>query len=509
MPAADIIADFRKLLASVPTDPDARTTELLVQGLDLEEGELLRRCAIPHQFDLTIVAVLAPELSQDERRRCYDSFTQLPIVTPAVETLAMHDRSRKYLFQKWLEPEQQTEFAAISARLAEFFSKQEGAASVTQESFPRRRMFHLIGADQDRGIDEFENLCRESRRHLRLTDCQNLIKLAREYDPVLTPHNLIRVAYAEGKLAADLRDWERATALFESIDRDIVSPEYRIKALNRLGMLHADQRHHDVAIKCYKRARDLAASVGDPRVFRTLIDLGAVYRDKGDVSEAQALLAEGIASAKKAGSFYAAAVGYNSLGMLHRQLKDIPDAIRDYKQSLENLERVGEKFRQGQVLSELGAAYNEQRDWATAEKYLLESLEIERQAGDQHNQAIVQNNLTSVYRNSGRPKEALEAARQAMCLFQETRDYYRGAMATRNFAKLCRAGKDRPGCEQAFKDAIDLFRRCNEIALADETERELAALTRKVGLPWWAWLIIGLIGLALVFTILTFAGVVS
>ena len=98
-----------------------------------------------------------------------------------------------------------------------------------------------------------------------------------------------------------------------------------------------------------------------------------------------------------------------------------------------------------------------------------------------------------VYRNSGKQKEALEAARQAMFLFQETRDYYRAAMATRNLGKLCRAAKDRAGCEQAFKDAIEQFRRCNELAAAEETERELAALTRKIGLPWWAWLIIGLL----------------
>jgi tetratricopeptide (TPR) repeat protein len=183
-------------------------------------------------------------------------------------------------------------------------------------------------------------------------------------------------------------------------------------------------------------------------------------------------------------------------------LNDIQGAIGDYKKSLENLDLAQEKFRRGQVLCELGAAHAELRDWKTSETYLLESLEIERQAGDKHNQAITLNNLARVYQGSGQPAQALEAAREARQLFQETRDFYREAMATRNFAKLCRATKDRTGCEQAFKDAIEQFRRCNDLQAAEETERELAGLTRKVGLPWWAWLLIVLVGLPIVYYLL-------
>ena len=62
--------------------------------------------------------------------------------------------------------------------------------------------------------------------------------------------------------------------------------------------------------------------------------------------------------------------------------------------------------------------------------------------------------------------------------------------------------KDRAGCEQAFRTAIDQFRQCNDLQLAEETERELAALTRKVGSPWWpwwVWLIIALLIFSLIY----------
>lgn len=503
MAAPDILAEFEQLMATTTDEAGGGSTELLLLGMEPADAELLERCAIPHQFSVVTLGVLAPELSEEMVRTYYEEFAPLAIITPAPDFLMIHDQSRRVLFRKWLEPERREEFTAISARLVELFTERAREAPANEkEAFERRRMFHLIGLNQNRGLDEFEELCRQRRQQLRLTECENLVTLVHEYDPVFTPENQVRVTYHEGKLAADRRDWDRAKVLFESM-LETASPlsTYRIKALNRLGMVHAELRQWPVAIEYYERAKDLATRRGDPEVFRTLLEMGSVHRDSDNPTEAKRLLDEGIALAEKAQSFFSAAVGYNSLGMLYRRLNDIPGAIAAYKKSLGNLDLAKAKFHRGQVLRELGAAHAELREWATSEKYLLESLEIERQAGDKHNQAFTLNNLARVYQGSGQPQKALEAAREAMQLFQETRDFYRAATATRNFAKLCRATKDRAGCEQAFRDAIEQFRQCNDLQLAEETERELAALTRKVGLPWWAWLIIALLILSLIYLV--------
>jgi tetratricopeptide (TPR) repeat protein len=510
--ATDILAEFQGLVAGEATQPGSGATELLLQGMEPATADVLRRCAIPHQFGLQTLALLVPEANPSVVAKYYEEFSKLAVITPSTDVLMMHDQSRRYLFQQWLLPESGHEFAAISGRLADFFRTKAGEAILPneKESLERRRMFHLIGFDQDSGVAEFERLSREKRRQLRLTECESLLSLVCEYDAVLRPHNRVRMHYHEAKLAADRRDWDKAKELLESIVEESERlPEYRIKALNRLGMVYAELRQFSTAIKYYERAQHLALAERDPEVFRTLLELGAAHREMGDLAEAERLLREGIDLARNQQHFFSVAVGYNSLGMLHRRLNDIPRAIRDYEESLKNLERVGEKFRRGQVLSEIGNAYAEQRDWDTAKKHFLESLEIERQAGDKHNQAIVQNNLARVYLASHQPDQALEAARGAMLLFQETRDVYRAAMATRNYAKLCRTGNDRAACEQAYRDAIDQFRRCDEQGLARETERELASFVRKVGLPWWAWILIVLLVLPLVLWLLTVAGVMK
>jgi tetratricopeptide (TPR) repeat protein len=511
MSATDVLAEFQELLASGTTEPGAGATDLLLQGMEPAAAELLRRCAIPHQFGMQILGVLAPDLDELAVGKQYEEFARLAIITPSPEFLMMHDQSRRPLFRRWLESERRDEFAAISRRLFDYFEERADLAVLPsgKDVLQRRRMFHLIGFDQDRGVAEFERLSREKRRQWRLTEFENLIMRVHEYDEVLTPENRIRVDYHEAKLAADRRDWDRAKALLETIaENPSALRGYRVKALHRLGMIHVELRQFRTAIAYYERARDLATKRQNPEVFRIILDLGAARRDNGDLPEAERLLKEGIDLAKKARSFFSIAVGSNSLGMLYRRLNDIPRAIKNYKQSLENLDKAGEIFRRGQVLCELGAASAELREWDVSEKYLLESLQIEQQAGDKHNQAITQNNLARVYQASHRPKEALESARAAMRLFQETRDYYRGAMATRNFAKLCRVAKDRSACEQAFRDAIEQFRRCNEIDAVRETERELASLTRKIGLPWWAWLLVALVILLVVYFALSLSSII-
>jgi tetratricopeptide (TPR) repeat protein len=507
--APDILAEFEQLMATTADEAGVGSTELLMYGMDPAGAELLQRCAIPHQFSVLTLAALAPELTEEALRRYYEEFARFAIITPSPDFLMMHDQARRQLFQQWLEPDRREQLAVISGRLVEFFTEEarEGQAD-EKDSFERRTMFHLIGYDQDRGVDEFERLCRERRHQLRLTECESLVNLVHEYDRALTPENRMKMAYHEGKLAADRRDWDGAKVHFESmLASDFTPPVYAVKALNRLGMIYVELRQWRVAIDYYERARDLANREGDPNVFRTLLELGSAHRESDNPKEAERLLEQGIALAKKSRSFFSVAVGYNSLGILHRRLNDIPSAIKDYKRSLEHLALAGEKFQRGQVLRELGAAHAELREWTTSENYLRESLEIEQQAGDKHNQAMVLNNLARVYQGSGRPEQALEAARGAMQLFQETRDAYRGAVATRHFAKLCRASKNRVGCENALKDAIEQFRRCNEMRLVRDTERELAALTQRVGLPWWAWLLSAVLILFLTYFVLALLGI--
>lgn len=234
---SELFAEFQKLMAPRVEGAVGTSVDVVLQVLDPAHANLLRLCAIPHHFSPQILRVLAPGLDWEQAEARCRKFAQLSFIVSDADGLVLHDLVRRYLFTRWLKPEAAGEFRAASARLVKFFDQPspESAASA-QESRPRNWMFHLIGADQERGFQEFEALCRRARRQLHLSECATLIRLVHEYDPILPPDLANRLAYHEGKLASDLREWARAEELFQrTLAAEQTPPILRLKALLRLG----------------------------------------------------------------------------------------------------------------------------------------------------------------------------------------------------------------------------------------------------------------------------------
>jgi hypothetical protein len=64
----------------------------------------------------------------------------------------------------------------------------------------------------------------------RFSECALLLRLVHEYDPVLHPRDRTILMYDEGKLASDLRDWERSLTLLRAVaDNADADPELRIR----------------------------------------------------------------------------------------------------------------------------------------------------------------------------------------------------------------------------------------------------------------------------------------
>lgn len=355
-------------------------------------------------------------------------------------------------------------------------------------------MFHLVGAEQARGFVEFEQLFRQMRHQFRLSECENLISLMHEYDAILLPTYLVRLAYHEGKLAADRCQWARAEQLFkhvlshESLEPESLEPELRVKAYNRLGIVYAEQRNWQAAVDFSQKALQLAGPLADAGdlICRILHDLGSAYRDSGDLTQARKFLQDSLKLAEGRQDLSALALGYNSLGTLYRKLGDGPQAIAAYDKSLEYLNRCQERFRPAQVYNNLGIAYADLRDWQKSEQYFQQSLDIKRQAGDTLGQAMTLNNLAQVYQNLQLPQRAIEIAQQAMKLFSEMHDLHNVALVQRYLGKLYRSMARPDMARQAFTAASQLFTNLQEHNEAAATCQESEALTAKNGWSRWA-----------------------
>jgi len=497
--------DFQRLIAQTSGDPTRAGIEFLLLQMEPTTAKHLRLCAIPHQFDLNIFKLLMPEGDPLEIERRYQEFSKLSLVTHQGNTLALHDQARKCLFGQWLT-EKDSDFKTANARLVRHFAATAGGQSSYDSAYSRRqRMFHMIGDDESKGIEEFKKLFRDEQIKGRLSECEALLVLVREYNDILTQQHSGVVLYHEAILWFERGDWSRAENLFRAVlDINSMPQSYHIKSWNRIGLLYGRQRRWKDAILNLDRAVQLAKDSNDlKRLPFAIHDLGAAYRDSGEPERGRILLLESIELAEKENDISCVAAGYNSLGTLERRAGDTRRAIEQYEKSLEYVSVLHDNLRTAQVYNNIGAASADLSEWETSMEMYEKSVNLKTEAGDTIGLARTLSNLIPVYGHLSRIQDAVRAAEKASNIFEQLRDPFGAAVAQRNLAKLYRGTEAAEESRRSYWRAIELFIKVGDTNQAEATRRELEAYINPVGMPWWAWTAIIFI-LVLVLTIIGF-----
>jgi tetratricopeptide (TPR) repeat protein len=488
----DLLREFqRRMGPSAEIEPGA-SAELLLGVMDAQSAKLFRLCAIPHQVDINVMQTLAPGLERrDIQDRC-EQFSRLSFVSADADGWAFNDGVRKHFFSQWLKPQFAEEFADASGRLVTFFGlEMERSGGEPAETARRRRMFHMLGVDKESGFREFELLLRRARHNRFYSECIQLIQLVHEYNGFLGSRCRLWLAYHEAKLSADRHDVESAETGYRQVLNDPASlPEQRSAAYVRLGYVHNERRNWDEAIRCYERGLALAENAESMRhtLPRIVHDLGAAYRDKGELERAEELLKRSVGLAQEQHNFSALALSYNSLGTLALKRRDVGAAIKAFEKSLGVLVQQNELFRTAQVYNNLGLAYADLPDWTRSDEYFRKSLEIKSKAGDTLGQAAVLNNIARVQASQGDLKQAIDSSTRAIDLFTEMRDTYDAALVKHNRGKLLRRMNERECARKDFVEAIAAFQALQRPVEADAVAQDLRALDAMSRRRWWKWL---------------------
>jgi tetratricopeptide (TPR) repeat protein len=498
--APDPLAAFRQLLEHTRSLPDAeRPLQYTDRLVGPTAAVLLRRCAVPHEFDRALLQRLG-DLDEAEADARYAEFAELSLMELGETTLAVHERWRAPLWRWWLQQAQRDEFTALSERLVAWFTLPANATG--EDPAARRRMFHLIGCRRDEGLQAFETLFRAARHRRRVSECSLLLRLAHEYDPLLAPGERARLDYQEGKLASDLRDWERALPLLRAVAAEAeADPRLRAHALVRVGHALRQSGCIDDALALLEGAR--AQFEADPAlagsVWRLLYELGEVYRDQGRADAARATLSEALATADDGDEEADAAGLLNSLGTAQLKLHETDAAIASFRASLAELERGGDALRSGGVLNNLGLAQLERCDWAAAEASFAASLERKRQAGDLPGQAAAWLSISRVQAARKSLTQARQSAEQAATAFGALGDTPGRARARLAVARLLRRSGQRADAAALLTTLLADASAGGDELTAAAARAELLLAEQRGGLRWWVW---GLIVLALALLVL-------
>lgn len=149
------------------------------------QADVLRRCAIPHWFDLDVLAMLRERADGNtnimEQLRSYSFVRQLD-----EHRFTYHDEVRQLLLHEWRET-RPDELRTLNQRLADYF-RERALASAPSRSLPKNLPFMTLSAAP---VGEWELCEREAIYHrLQADQAQGLRELRQEFDRVEFAHRL-------------------------------------------------------------------------------------------------------------------------------------------------------------------------------------------------------------------------------------------------------------------------------------------------------------------------------
>lgn len=224
------------------------------------------------------------------------------------------------------------------------------------------------------------------------------------------------------------------------------------------------------AVEPARLAADLCRehlSPDHPRRATSVNNLGALYRELGDLQAAEPCLREAVEIDRRTRGAHdpSLAVSLNQLGIFYKTMGDYAQAEPLYRESLEIRRRTaGEESEEfATSLNNLALLYDALGDYPAAEPLLRQALEIDRRRVGEWHPAFAEslNNLAGLCYESGRYAEAEPLYRRALEVLRGTvgEGHPRVALALQNLAGVYRALQDYAEAGSLYHQAYELLRR--------------------------------------------------
>ena len=264
-----------------------------------------------------------------------------------------------------------------------------------------------------------------------------------------------------GRIAAGLFYRRAAEEYFErsaEIARNQGDEEGRSKALSALAGLYSEDEDWDRACRCYEAAlASLDEVKSKPLIISVLVNLGGVYRQRGDLSQAEncycrilRLAGDGISSMRADAQYF--------LGDMLRLKGDSSGALMCYEKSLADREKLQDGKGMVRSLSALSVVHRHCGAAVRAESCLLTARRLLKDQGDLCGAASMSLLLGDLFFEQGQFREAAE-------------HYQKGFFGIE--------GVNFPLAAQAMARAGQCFLETGELALSENHLKRAAEIMRR------------------------------
>jgi tetratricopeptide (TPR) repeat protein len=448
-------------------------------------AEALRLCAIPHWFNREVLAWLqgyqAGALEQaeailDELRRNKLAFEHGSVNGG----YSLHGSVRKLLLQRWRNQDA-ARFQELSEKAVAYCTRMLRSGKLTREQraeWEREEMYHLLAADNKRGIDRFIELSSSAIDTYRLTTLDLLLDLAREQANGRGTGTWSWIRFFEGKKDLVSGHWEKARRTWEGLraKRGRIGIDLEKALAIHLAILYKDKGEWHQAINCFQDSLEIIQRAGDEHGTITLLNnRGFLYKDKEQWKEAEKDFRQGLAIAERLNDQYEMAHSLKNLGLLYKDHRKWAKAVECFRDSLKNFKKMDDARGMAMAYSDLGFLYKDRKQWDQAIQCFRQSQKSLDVLRDEHGEAAVFNSLGFLYTNKQEWKKAEENFQRALQILEQVGDERRRADTFSYLGTLFRDNREWEKAEGYLQQSLEILERL-------EDERGMAAGFHNLGL---------------------------
>jgi len=320
----------------------ANLVDRLMEGVPKAMVPALEAAAAVRWFDQPILRAV---MAQEDVRDAYNELRRFPFVRTRAEGLALHDAVREIVDEN-LRVQDAERHRELHERAAAYFEKRlEKATGEEAERLGLERLYHRIRADEETGIQLFQEMAEELVRYRLINRLRALLNDANTY-PLERENSRLWREYYNARLSHSetrLTDAEKAYQVIG--ENECAEPKLRAYALCDLGSIWARSERlsqpggADKAIDVLIRSQRIAPKI-DSKIASSFSHLRGVYHFIGEWEKGLAVLDQQLQFFHSSGDQYGLIEMYSNLKALYGLWGNWKGALEAQTLGLKELELI-------------------------------------------------------------------------------------------------------------------------------------------------------------------------
>jgi tetratricopeptide (TPR) repeat protein len=403
----------------------ASVVDELLQRVPAEMKPALEAAAAVRWFDKEVLrAVGADKYVED----WYEKLKRFPFTRSRVEGLALHDTIQNVIDEN-TQAEDKGYYKDLHNRALDFFQKKlNDTKGDEQKRLFYEKLYHLLHADEQRGIQDFQEAAEAMVRHRFISDLRLMLRDVSSYKSCLRQSNSnLWLRYYELKLGQlEMGSTPNLVKMYLDIadstetDIDRKLKLYALCDALEVGTRTSEQDHQDVIERLESSLRD---SDLDQKLALSIIQLGEAYRAIGRSTEGLAHLERACTFYEQSNDYYGLAYSYNRLKYYYFDVGIWNKALEMRSSGLQTLDKVSERsFLEAELRGGLGIGWTWMGLYHRGVRDLSIALDEVQRGGDRDQRAPFLRDLGLILGLQGKLTEAEQRFAESISISQATED---------------------------------------------------------------------------------------